>query len=109
MPDNTQRVFQHCNVFILVEMETEELLPTEEGLVLVGSTWRNLRSLALAVAAGRHVLLEGAVGCGKTALVEHLAAAVGRTGPPQVIKVQLGDQTDSKVSQKLIQVILLHN
>ncbi|XP_071480621.1 midasin-like [Diadema antillarum] len=65
-------------------------------LVPVPSTSRNLRSLALAVSTSRAVLLEGPVGCGKTALVEHLAAQTGRTGPPSLTKVQLGDQTDSK-------------
>ncbi|XP_072178223.1 midasin-like [Diadema setosum] len=65
-------------------------------LVPVPSTSRNLRSLALAVSTSRAVLLEGPVGCGKTALVEHLAAETGRTGPPSLTKVQLGDQTDSK-------------
>lgn len=48
-----------------------------EGLVMVGSTRANLRSLAVAAAAGRPVLLQGPVGCGKTALVEHLAALTG--------------------------------
>nr|XP_054753628.1 midasin-like [Lytechinus pictus] len=65
-------------------------------LVQVQTTKKNLQSLALAVSAGNGVLLEGPVGCGKTALVEHLAAQTGRTVPPSIIKVQLGDQTDSK-------------
>ena len=88
-----------CGVLLhsLVELSTQQRSHHEAGLVLVGSTRRNLRSLALAVASGRHVLLEGAVGCGKTALVDHLAASVGRITPPQITKVQLGDQTDSKV------------
>ena len=66
-------------------------------LVMVKSTWHNLHSLALAVAAGSGVLLEGPVGCGKTSLVECLAAMTGRAGSPSLLKVQLGDQTDSKV------------
>jgi MoxR-like ATPase len=44
---------------------------------MVASTRANLRSLAVAAAAGRPVLLQGPVGCGKTALVEHLAALTG--------------------------------
>ena len=66
-------------------------------LVLVPSTRSNLRRLALAVSAGKPVLLEGAVGCGKTALVERLAHVTGRSATPQIMKIQLGDQTDSKV------------
>ncbi|KAF4522959.1 hypothetical protein B566_EDAN009549 [Ephemera danica] len=61
---------------------------------MVSSTQANLRSLAVAAAAGRPVLLQGPVGCGKTALVEYLAAL---TGPPDLLKVQLGDETDSKM------------
>ena len=72
--------------------------PVDSDLVLVASTRRNRYCVALAVASGGHILLEGPVGCGKTALVEHLANQVGRTGPPQLTKVQLGDQIDSKVS-----------
>lgn len=52
----------------------------------------------MAVASQRPVLLEGPIGCGKTALVEYLAAATGHMKSPNILKVQLGDQTDSKVS-----------
>ena len=62
------------------------------------STCRNLRRLAMAVASQKAVLLEGPIGCGKTALVEFLAAVTGHTKTPEILKVQLGDQTDSKVS-----------
>lgn len=67
------------------------------SLVNVESTRRNLQCLALAVNAGMSVLLRGPVGCGKTALVEHLAQLTGRGEQPNLLKVQLGDQTDSKV------------
>ncbi|KAM5286744.1 midasin isoform 2-T2 [Hipposideros larvatus] len=65
--------------------------------VLVESVCRNLQTLAMAVASQNAVLLEGPIGCGKTSLVEHLAAMTGRRKPPQLLKVQLGDQTDSKM------------
>ncbi|XP_066867568.1 midasin isoform X2 [Kogia breviceps] len=65
--------------------------------VLVESVCKNLQTLAMAVASQNAVLLEGPVGCGKTSLVEHLAAMTGRRKPPQLLKVQLGDQTDSKM------------
>ncbi|XP_072854872.2 midasin isoform X1 [Pogona vitticeps] len=64
--------------------------------VLVNSTCTNLQKLAMAVSSQNAVLLEGPVGCGKTSLVEFLAAITGRTKPPHILKVQLGDQTDSK-------------
>ncbi|XP_032952982.1 midasin isoform X1 [Rhinolophus ferrumequinum] len=65
--------------------------------VLVESVCKNLQTLAMAVASQNAVLLEGPIGCGKTSLVEHLAAMTGRRKPPQLFKVQLGDQTDSKM------------
>lgn len=68
--------------------------------MLVESVCRNLQTLAMAVASQNAVLLEGPIGCGKTSLVEHLAAMTGRRKPPQLLKVQLGDQTDSKVIKK---------
>ncbi|KAM4771043.1 midasin [Rhinophrynus dorsalis] len=67
------------------------------NLVLVETTCRYLHSIALAVAQHNPVLLEGPIGCGKTALVEHLATVTGRLKPPDILKVQLGDQTDSKM------------
>ncbi|KAK3792593.1 hypothetical protein RRG08_009951 [Elysia crispata] len=63
-----------------------------DQLVIVPSTSQHLRSLALAVTCGEPVLLQGPVGCGKTCLVEHLAAMAGH----KLVKIQLGDQTDSK-------------
>ncbi|XP_006870675.1 PREDICTED: midasin [Chrysochloris asiatica] len=65
--------------------------------VLVESVCKNLQTLAMAVASQNAVLLEGPIGCGKTSLVEHLAAMTGRRKPPHLLKVQLGDQTDSKM------------
>ncbi|RUS90705.1 hypothetical protein EGW08_001509 [Elysia chlorotica] len=63
-----------------------------DELVMVPSTCQHLRSLALAVSCAKHVLLQGPVGCGKTCLVEHLAVRTGH----KLVKIQLGDQTDSK-------------
>lgn len=65
--------------------------------MLVGSTCHNLRRVALALAAQKPVLLEGPIGCGKTSLVEFLAEATGHVRSREILKVQLGDQTDSKV------------
>ncbi|XP_060061378.1 midasin [Erinaceus europaeus] len=68
-----------------------------QSYVLVESVCKNLQTLAMAVASQNAVLLEGPIGCGKTSLVEHLAAMTGRRKPPHLLKVQLGDQTDSKM------------
>ena len=69
----------------------------EGPLVPVPDTRAALRSLALAVAAGRPALLQGPVGSGKTSLVQQLAARTGHVGWPRLVTVQLGDQTDSKL------------
>jgi len=63
----------------------------------VPSNEKNLHSVAMAVCAGLPVLLQGVVGSGKTTLVEHLAKLTGRVTAPALVKIQLGDQMDSKV------------
>ena len=75
-----------------------EVIESSEQLVSVASTESSLRRIALALANSEALLLVGPVGCGKTSLVEHVAALTGRTRPPQLMKIQLGDQTDSKVN-----------
>ncbi|XP_039980712.1 midasin isoform X5 [Xiphias gladius] len=79
----------------IVPRQAEKM--NQKDLVLVDSTCRNLRRLALAVASQKPVLLEGPIGCSKTALVEFMAAITGHTKATDILKVQLGDQTDSKM------------
>lgn len=52
--------------------------------------------LALAVACKQPVLIRGPTGCGKTAMVEYIARQTGRI-PSRFFKVQLGQETDSRV------------
>lgn len=66
-------------------------------LVQVKSAQSNLRKVALGISANRAICLQGPVGSSKTAIVEYLAALTGRTLGETFIKVQLGDQTDSKM------------
>lgn len=66
-------------------------------LVEVDSTKSNLHKVALGVATNKAVCLQGPVGSGKTFLIEYLAAKTGRVLGESFIKVQLGDQTDSKM------------
>ncbi|CAL8313059.1 unnamed protein product [Boreogadus saida] len=95
--DLSQNVVAVCGVVLprTSPRQTDQVNPRE--LVLVDSTCRNLRRLALAVASQKAVLLEGPIGCGKTALVEFMAAVTGHTKASEILKVQLGDQTDSKM------------
>ena len=66
------------------------------SLVPVPSMEANLRSLTLAVATGKCVCVQGTVGCGKTSIIEYVAKVTGR-GQSDFVRVQLGDQTDSKI------------
>ncbi|KAL2081973.1 hypothetical protein ACEWY4_021791 [Coilia grayii] len=95
--DLSQSVVAVCGV-VLPKMKQQKEEPAfVKDLVLVDSTCRNLRRLAIAVASQKAVLLEGPIGCGKTTLVEYLAAVTGHVKCPEILKVQLGDQTDSKM------------
>uniref|UniRef100_A0A674E136 Midasin n=1 Tax=Salmo trutta TaxID=8032 RepID=A0A674E136_SALTR len=98
--DLSQTVVAVCGVVPRLKSKLNRDSPSNgnlKDLVLVDSTCRNLRRLAMAVASQKAVLLEGPIGCGKTALVEFLAAVTGHTKTPEILKVQLGDQTDSKL------------
>uniref|UniRef100_A0A3Q4MRM4 Midasin n=1 Tax=Neolamprologus brichardi TaxID=32507 RepID=A0A3Q4MRM4_NEOBR len=88
VPRQPEQVCNLCDISVSIN---------QKDLVLVDSTCRNLRRLALAVASQKPVLLEGPIGCGKTALVEFMAAVTGHAKTTEILKVQLGDQTDSKV------------
>ena len=66
-------------------------------LVAVPSMVKNIEALSLAYVSGKGVLISGPVGSGKTSSVEHFASLTGRNNPRHLFKVQLGDQTDSKV------------
>lgn len=81
---------------VLLPVFNSKERPKKSNLIAVPSMESNLRSLALAVASRRCVCLQGSVGCGKTALVEYLAD-ITRHGNSNFVKVQLGDQTDSKM------------
>ncbi|KOC69196.1 Midasin, partial [Habropoda laboriosa] len=81
---------------ILLPIFTKSKVKSTLNLVPVPSTRRNLQNLAFAVSSNKCVYLQGAVGSGKTALVEYLAQATGHD-VVNFVKVQLGDQTDSKM------------
>ncbi|XP_068197957.1 midasin isoform X4 [Antennarius striatus] len=95
--DLSQNVVAVCGVILprIVPRQAEQA--HHKHLVLVDSTCYNMRRLALAVASQKPVLLEGPIGCGKTALVEFMAAITGHMKATEILKVQLGDQTDSKM------------
>ncbi|KAJ7341746.1 hypothetical protein JRQ81_006597 [Phrynocephalus forsythii] len=95
--DLSAKVVAVCGVLLPRQQSaTGESENIVKQFVLVNSACTNLQKLAMAVSSQNTVLLEGPVGCGKTSLVEFLAAITGRTKPPHILKVQLGDQTDSK-------------
>ncbi|XP_073672706.1 midasin [Garra rufa] len=95
--DLTRSVTVVCGVILPRRAPRQDEQTSLSSLVLVDSTCQNLRRLAMAVASQKPILLEGPIGCGKTALVEYLAAVTGHIKAPDILKVQLGDQTDSKM------------
>uniref|UniRef100_A0A8C2BQ53 Midasin n=1 Tax=Cyprinus carpio TaxID=7962 RepID=A0A8C2BQ53_CYPCA len=95
--DLTRSVTVVCGVILPRRTPRQDEQTSLSNLVLVDSTCQNLRRLAMAVASQKPILLEGPIGCGKTALVEYLAAVTGHIKAPDILKVQLGDQTDSKM------------
>ncbi|KAM6126972.1 midasin isoform 3-T3 [Pterocles gutturalis] len=95
--DLSANVVAICGIVLpRLHLVSEEQENNTGHFVLVESAFTNLQNLAIAVAYQRPVLLEGPIGCGKTSLIEYLAAVTGRAKPPHILKVQLGDQTDSK-------------
>uniref|UniRef100_A0A8D2MF30 Midasin n=1 Tax=Zonotrichia albicollis TaxID=44394 RepID=A0A8D2MF30_ZONAL len=99
--DLSARVVAVCGIVLpRLHVVTQNFMFEQENntsnFVLVESAFTNLQNLAIAVSYQTPVLLEGPIGCGKTSLIEYLAAVTGRAKPPHILKVQLGDQTDSK-------------
>ncbi|XP_061845412.1 midasin [Colius striatus] len=95
--DLSANVVAVCGIVLpRLQLVSEEQEKNTSYFVLVESAFTNLQNLAIAVAHQSPVLLEGPIGCGKTSLIEYLAAVTGRAKPPHILKVQLGDQTDSK-------------
>ncbi|CAH0557511.1 unnamed protein product [Brassicogethes aeneus] len=94
IPKNAfEKVANICGIYLQTVNEFVE----NDLLLEVKSTKENLRKLALGLTSNKALCLQGPVGSGKTSLVEHLALKTGRKIGENFIKVQLGDQTDSKM------------
>ena len=63
------------------------------AMVRTRSAMRNVEATALALCQNRPLLLEGPAGCGKSAILEEVAA---RTGNDDFVTLHLDAQTDSK-------------
>lgn len=83
-----------AGIYLPVMSETSNI---NVPLVEVPSTLNNLHKIALGLVSNTAICLLGAVGSGKTCLVEYLAQKTGRNLGDNFVKVQLGDQTDSKM------------
>eukprot|EP00794_Sanderia_malayensis_P000583 gene583-1243_t len=91
-----------CNLKAISNMmiQTNNHIPSHlspsNGFVLTRSSLTALQGVIFSLTTGTPVLLEGELGTGKTVLLEYLAQMVGRASAPDILKLQLGDQTDSK-------------
>eukprot|EP00795_Rhopilema_esculentum_P017643 gene17642-9287_t len=70
--------------------------PKLKEFVVTAGSFESLQSLAFAIMTKTPVLLEGELGAGKTSLLDHFALMMGKVEAPDILKLQLGDQTDSK-------------
>ena len=56
-----------------------------------------VKALTFSLATQTPVIIEGELGTGKTSLLEYFAKLMGRSDSSEILKLQLGEQTDSKV------------
>ena len=89
--------------------ESAKFINSDSSIILTKSTLQNLKSLTLGYLSNTMVILSGKVGCGKTSIVEKLLAKyLGRIKSPQLLKLQLGEQTDSKVCTSYYLFTIMH-
>lgn len=93
----SKRIIDICGIHLQVNPNQISNVVFTNDLVLVDSTRCNLFKVALGVAANKAICLQGSVGTGKTSLVEYLARKTGHILGEDFVKIQLGDQTDSKM------------
>lgn len=67
------------------------------NFILTESLNAALKALTFSLTTKNPVIIEGDLGTGKTALLEYFATLMGRTESSEILKLQLGEQTDSKV------------
>ena len=56
-----------------------------------------VKALTCSLATQTPIIIEGELGTGKTSLLEYFAKLMGRSDSSEILKLQLGEQTDSKV------------
>lgn len=56
-----------------------------------------ISQIAYSISINRPCIIRGQSGSGKSAMLDYIAAQTNRLNPPQYIKVQIGDQIDSKL------------
>jgi midasin len=79
---------------ILLPRKSTTTFASFSSLVPTAHTRSAILQLAMGIARGRPILVEGNLGVGKTSFIEEIAR---RTGNDDIIKIHLGDQTDSKI------------
>lgn len=94
--DFSKNVIPVCDV-LLIKANESSAVSRRIDLVLVPSFRNCLRTLAKCITNSEPVIVDGPVGSGKSSLIEYVASLTGRQIGSGLIKVQLGDQIDSKL------------
>lgn len=100
-------------ILLPIDKEVAENHLKNLDFILTESLSESLKALAYSLTTRMPVMIEGELGTGKTALLEYFAKLMGRNESSEIVKLQLGDQTDSKVwmiplqTSVLIKIIFL--
>lgn len=94
--DISSELVSVCGVLIPKLNSEQNIKLDGKEIIQVSSVKKALRSIAISVVYGQPILVQGTVGSGKTSLIEYLGALTNRFQSPQLVKVQMGDQIDSK-------------
>ena len=69
----------------------------QSSFIMTPSLSNAIKVLTFSLTTKSPVIVEGELGTGKTALLEYFALLMGRNDSSEILKLQLGEQTDSKV------------
>jgi len=83
---------------ISLERGTSDLVTAQiNSYVPVATLHDTISRIAYSISINKPCLIRGPCGSGKTSILDYIAAHTNRLNPPDYVKVQIGDQIDSKL------------